>query len=234
MPRNNGFGNTWDELELPVKAKVGIIDDHTLPLIGLSAMQLSNIGHEGEYNGVVVSYIDKTARAQTYNAFGMHAMRGEKVRISSILATQLECKVNDFINIESLAVINDTHDHPLESSSSEEVALALGELARIRERLETQALKHAKRSLYIYLGVLSLIGILIALLTIELGWDTMEPWTYFVALAGTLGGYIYFAITEKEWSPNSIFKHMVERNRLRLFERFGFDLEKYEELLDRQ
>lgn len=53
------FGSGWGAMELPVKAKVGVIDVSGVAEIGLSAMQLDNIGHVGRYDAAVVSFLEK-------------------------------------------------------------------------------------------------------------------------------------------------------------------------------
>lgn len=108
MTKNRLFGSTWGKLKLPIKAKVGIIDKHEIPQIGLSAMQLDNIGHSGKYNGVVASFVDKKVQSRLYNAYGIHAMDADEVRISSALSSLLGCSVNDYIGIESVTVMQDS------------------------------------------------------------------------------------------------------------------------------
>ena len=99
------FGEDWGPLDLPVAARVGIIDESDEFEVGLSAMQLDNVGHSGEYKGLIVKHSDNTIKAKVYNAFGMQALReSSSVRISSALAMKLGCKVGDNILIEGLAV----------------------------------------------------------------------------------------------------------------------------------
>jgi hypothetical protein len=69
-------------------------------------MQLDNIGHSGKYDAVVVSFLNTRIRAHIYNAFGMQAMDGAEVRISSALGKHLDCTVGDEILIEGLAIMS--------------------------------------------------------------------------------------------------------------------------------
>jgi hypothetical protein len=98
------FGAGWGKMSLPVKATIGIVDRSDAREIGLSAMQLDNIGFSGKYNAVVVSFLDKRTRAHLYNAAGMYAREGAEVRISSALAEYLGCRLAEQIQIEALAV----------------------------------------------------------------------------------------------------------------------------------
>jgi len=102
------FGETWGRMTIPVRARIGVIDKSDALKVGLNATQLHNIGHTGKYDAVVVAFLDTRIRARIYNAFGMQAMEGAEVRISSALAKHLDCNVGDEILIESLAVMSDS------------------------------------------------------------------------------------------------------------------------------
>jgi hypothetical protein len=106
-PSEVKFGEDWGEMTPPVRARIGVIDKSDAFEVGLSAMQLDNIGYSGEYNAVVVACVDEKARARVYNAFGMQSLGGSKIRVSSALAESLGCSVGEDIFIESLAVLSD-------------------------------------------------------------------------------------------------------------------------------
>ena len=97
------FGDDWGQMDLPVSAEIGAIDQSERLEIGLSAMQFDNIDWSGEYNAVWVRCRKKTIPTYVYNAFGIHAMEGFKVRISSALADELGCEVGEEIWIDGLA-----------------------------------------------------------------------------------------------------------------------------------
>jgi len=101
------FGIGWEELALPIRARVGVIDKSDSLEIGLTARQLRNMAHTGKYNAVVTSFLGNKTRARTYNAFGMKALEGSEIRISSALAEYLGCRAGEEILIESLAIIDD-------------------------------------------------------------------------------------------------------------------------------
>lgn len=100
------FGQNWGTLDLPIRARVGVIDESKELEIGLSAMQLDNIGWSGEYNALRVTCLD-TVKAVAYNAFGMRAMDDSNVRISSALAKEIDCNVGEVISIDALAIIQE-------------------------------------------------------------------------------------------------------------------------------
>ena len=116
---------------------------------------------------------------------------------------------------------------PAESGGGEVIA----ELSKIKAQLDLQSENYAKRSLRWYLAFIALVGIVLAVLTYRLGWDVMEPWTYFIGAALTLGAYAYFAVTLREPSLRGIYDHLVEMKKKRNYEAFGFDQKKYERLM---
>jgi len=78
-----------------------------------------------------------------------------------------------------------------------------------------------KQGLWIYFGVLVAIWIVVGILTLQLGWNIMEPWTYFLGGA-LIGSYAYFAITQKEFSPTAIYEQIIEAKRQKYYREFGF------------
>jgi hypothetical protein len=42
--------------------------------------------------------------------------------------------------------------------------------------------------------------------------------------------YIYYAISQKEANLKEIFNELLEKNKRRLYKRWGFDISKFEEL----
>lgn len=137
----NRFGKEWSKLDSPIVGTVGAIDDNGTDAgenrIGLSAMQLSNLGLERkqeitdtkswltrqvlrntegltsdtEYGMVKVVFEDKQAFAQVYNAFGKLGFEGPKVRISSKLADELKLAEGTQIEISKPKSILDTEEN---------------------------------------------------------------------------------------------------------------------------
>ena len=107
---------------------------------------------------------------------------------------------------------------------------AVAELAKIKTNLDLKAQKYAKRCLWLYVGVLAAMWTGLAILTRKFGWDTMEPWTYFIGVGGTFISYAYFAVTQRQFSPKAIYDHIVDSKKRKNYQTSGFDLEKYEGL----
>jgi internalin A len=110
-------------------------------------------------------------------------------------------------------------------------AEAVTELTRIKARLDLNAQTYAKRVLWLYVSTLAAIWIALGILIWRLGWSKMEPWTYLIGFIGTLGGYAYFAITQRELSPKAIYDRIVGRKQKKNYQEFGFDLQRYERLV---
>jgi hypothetical protein len=105
------------------------------------------------------------------------------------------------------------------------------ELAEIKAKLDWNAQRYAKRSLWLYFGMLAAMWLGLIILTWQLGWDKMEPWVCFIGGGGTLGSYVYFVITQNELSPNAIYDQIVESKKRKIYQASGFDLKRYERLM---
>lgn len=124
--KSNPFGQEWRQLDLPLNAIIGAIDtdgyNTELYRIGLSAMQMDNLRTERktdplgadtvlkimhqnknglldgqDFGEVTLSFMEKRASAQVYNAFGSKSIGGCGVRISSILAEDFGAELEDTI-----------------------------------------------------------------------------------------------------------------------------------------
>ncbi|KAF3912026.1 hypothetical protein ABW21_db0200316 [Orbilia brochopaga] len=66
----------------------------------------------------------------------------------------------------------------------------------------------------------------------SLGWDTMEPVTYLVGLSGIMAGYLWFLYHNREVSYRTVLHATISRRQLALYETHGFDVDRWQELLD--
>ena len=83
-------------------------------------------------------------------------------------------------------------------------------------------------------GILACWWYLVYRLTFEtdLGWDTMEPVTYLVSLSTLMAGYLWFLWHNREVSYRSALNLTISRRQNKLYEAKGFDLKKWEALID--
>lgn len=60
----------------------------------------------------------------------------------------------------------------------------------------------------------------------------MEPVTYLVGLSGIMAGYLWFLYHNREVSYRSVLHATISRRQLALYEAHGFDMDRWQELLD--
>jgi internalin A len=99
----------------------------------------------------------------------------------------------------------------------------VGKFDQIKKQLGLDSQKYAKRIFLLNFGILIVVATGLALLTYKFGWDTMEPWTYFVGIGAVIGSYAYFALTQQEFSPKAIYEQIVEKKKRELHQKFGLN-----------
>lgn len=73
----------------------------------------------------------------------------------------------------------------------------------------------------------------IRLTFVEFSWDVMEPVAYFTTMFLGLASYGYYLITYKRPKYDQVSRRLLETRRVMLYERDGFDLERYRVLKQR-
>jgi len=107
---------------------------------------------------------------------------------------------------------------------------AISELSAVKSRLDKNAHDFAKRGLWLYfLGIIG-VWVTLAIFTYRFGWNVMEPWTYFIGGTLTIGSYVYFAVTQKELSPRTIYEQVIESKKRKNYKEFGLDIERFNQL----
>ena len=113
-------------------------------------------------------------------------------------------------------------------------ASEIASMASLKKDCDLAAHASAQRVAYAgFAGMLGWGGV-VSWLTFmtSLGWDVMEPVTYLVGLAGILGGYGWFLFNRREASYQSAMNLTVSRRQSALYEARGFDLKKWEYLVE--
>jgi hypothetical protein len=95
----------------------------------------------------------------------------------------------------------------------------------VKKQLTRVAQQEVNRQLWITIGIMTALLVTISLLIQKLGWDVLEPWTYLFGITLVIGGYVYFAIKQQEFSPVAIYQHALEARKKQLFQTFGVDVE---------
>ena len=182
-----------------------------------------------------------TILAQRSQARGLRALIANRRyrtvddrHLISLVNRGIVVKSNDghhiFSPLFAMWITSQQIDAMLPEPTKAEDTEAVAELTKIKEQLDRNAEEYAKRSLWLYLGVLTAIWLGLIILTYKFGWNKMEPWTYFIGGGATLGSYIYFAIAQRELSPRAIYDQTVESKKRKNYQASGFDLEKYQRL----
>ncbi|EAA30422.1 hypothetical protein GE21DRAFT_10580 [Neurospora crassa] len=65
----------------------------------------------------------------------------------------------------------------------------------------------------------------------EFGWDLVEPVTYLAGLTTIMGGYLWFLYINKDLSYKAAMNVTVSRRQHALYEMKGFDIERWEQLV---
>lgn len=63
-------------------------------------------------------------------------------------------------------------------------------------------------------------------------WDVMEPVTYLVGLTTVMGSYLFFLYNHREVSYRSVLNMTVSKRQMKLYQRRGFDIDRWEELVE--
>lgn len=110
----------------------------------------------------------------------------------------------------------------------------LAEMATIKKECDQAAHKGGQRIAMGGCGILVAYWYIVYRLTFEtdLGWDTMEPVTYLVGLSTFIGGYMWFLYHNREVSYRSALNITISRRQSKLYELKGFDLPKWEGLIE--
>ena len=91
--------------------------------------------------------------------------------------------------------------------------------------------KQAEKSFNTYKLIFSLIIIayflILGIITWKVGWETMEPITYFLSAIGIIGTYLYTAFTGKDANPKSHFENKEKEIIQNKYSEFNFNTERY-------
>ncbi|MET0648934.1 MAG: COR domain-containing protein [Pyrinomonadaceae bacterium] len=107
---------------------------------------------------------------------------------------------------------------------------ALAALRKIKKSLDESSERYARRIFLTWFSSLCVAWLALACFIYGLGWPVMEPWTYLLGSGIPLVTYLYFAATEREFSPAAIYGQVVERRKRHLYLLNGFDPAEYKRL----
>ncbi|XP_051197624.1 uncharacterized protein [Lolium perenne] len=104
-------------------------------------------------------------------------------------------------------------------------------LKKKKEEIDRQAHKQVKRILWSGLLFLqTTLGLTFRFTFWEFSWDVIAPVAFFVTSSDLLVGYAYFLVTLRKLSYRSYMERLFETRRKKLYDKEGFDMEKYLEM----
>ncbi|MBC8753981.1 hypothetical protein H2O64_04815 [Kordia sp. YSTF-M3] len=106
------------------------------------------------------------------------------------------------------------------------------ELSKQKVPIEKQAEKSLNNYKFIFCLIVFGYFIGLAIITWEVGWNTMEPITYFLGALGIIGTYLYTAISGKDINPKIHFEQKNVEFINRKYEEFNFNEERFESLIE--
>ncbi|KAM0931816.1 hypothetical protein ACQ4PT_000101 [Festuca glaucescens] len=104
-------------------------------------------------------------------------------------------------------------------------------LKKKKDEIDRQAHKQVKRILWSGLLFLqTTLGLTFRFTFWEFSWDVIAPVAFFVTSSDLFVGYAYFLVTLRKLSYRSYMERLFETRRRKLYDKEGFDMEKYLEM----
>jgi len=107
---------------------------------------------------------------------------------------------------------------------------AISMLVDVKKRIDMAALRNARLSLLFGSFVIVVINVAYFLAREQLPVKLQDRLDIFLPVISVLAGYIYVAFTQKEINPKEIFLQILEKHKLKLYKKWGFDIEKFNKL----
>lgn len=110
-----------------------------------------------------------------------------------------------------------------------EIAISL--LEAVKKKLDEVALNNTKISFIFWASLILVVNIVYFLIREQLPTNYQDRLNFLVPLISVVLGYIYQAFSQKKFNPKTIFLLALEKNKFKLYKRWGFDIERYKKLL---
>jgi len=95
----------------------------------------------------------------------------------------------------------------------------------IKVELAKIARSEINRRLWAFILALVIAWALLFYLIQRFGWNTLDPWIYLLEFGIAIGGYAYFAVKQREFSPLTIYQHALAAKKKYLFRLFDIESE---------
>lgn len=201
---------------------------------GVTASVFSKDGERVANTTLIDALLDKDFQLVINDAV-YNVCSPEKVCISSEHAMELE-DMKHVVHLLHTALHLPEHHLLKERQLLERLDILkqqLSPLEKMKAQLSRTAGFHTSRVVWTGMALLSVQGGALAWLTWWVySWDVMEPVTYFITYATSMGAFAYYVLTKQDY----IYPDMKDRQFLHYFYKGAskkkFDVEKYNELKD--
>jgi len=116
---------------------------------------------------------------------------------------------------------------------SENEKIAVSMLEAIKEKIDLLA--HRNTRIRIAFGLLIIIPVWTGLFLVKesLPKVLQDRFDFLVGFVSLIGAYLYYALTQREINPKEIYSQIYEKQKLILYRKLGFDVEKYNKLVSK-
>ena len=169
--------------------------------------------------------------------------REKLIKIENEKKVELEYEEEKRLNLENKIKKINTEKEELEKLRIDESFVSKKELLKEKEKnfnillsIKQSIISKANKKYHYYLIAYfsCLIGyyIMFIIITYNIGWEKMEPITYFLGPLGIIVTYIYSSVTGKSLNPLEHFKKKKSDLETFTYRDFNFDIENYNKLKD--
>jgi Mitochondrial calcium uniporter len=203
-----------------LQAQVNKYFDKQLDDLGLSISSIKRQSEESlRRNLIVVNHA-----IENHDSFGKFS-----VRLSAQMAVIVSAKSESHFEIGILPLLLERYQLILkrldEFDKKKRLSLDTSQTRNLNIKTELTKIAQGEinRRLWLVIGAMVILWSLMFYLIERFGWNLLEPFTYLLGIALVIGGYAYFAIKQREFSPLTIYQHALETRIKNLFAIFGVE-----------
>ncbi|KAK9768893.1 hypothetical protein K7432_000122 [Basidiobolus ranarum] len=107
----------------------------------------------------------------------------------------------------------------------------LDALNRVKHKCDVQANRTSQMiSIGGFAGLCTYCGVMSKLVWVDLGWGVMEPFTYFSGIGAATIGYLYFLVTKRDFTTDSVSNMAATQRQIKLYVENGLNIDLYQHL----
>ncbi|KAK4184005.1 siderophore biosynthesis protein [Podospora australis] len=196
------------------------------------ARDSSNSTHVESYSGLGHEGPERSREEKRWVRWSSSTEMGDFIR-DAARGREFAIEVEGY-NIEMRVSVPSFNDRTFYMRSRfRKMSKEIDELAKIKKECDLLAYKGANLLAKGGFGVLGGWWMIVYYVSFhtEYGWDLVEPITYLAGLTTIMGGYLWFLYISKDLSYKAALNITVSRRQNALYESRGFDLERWEQLV---